>query len=318
MINYFRVIMLKFLRYHVVWIAALLPMLSFADTGMDLTNDLTPNATLPGAPLDPADMTLPDVPVDSTSKPLLQVPSKALSETAIDKTPVPIDTGTEASETPEAIVDVNTAAVITEENEDSKVAELAEKELEAKKAKEEVEAVIGRGGRGVVGYRDFFYPLYHGKPLSYCSLDHKMCGLGMASEYCKLMGYEKATKIMIAHNVGLTLYPNTKMQCKGWRCDGFKLITCAESLKKKPVPDYYYRMQDFSLPRFENYRVAWCYKQKRGCGRRAADAFCRQKGYKRSKGYEKSTQVGSTRTIGSGALCFGSACSGFNRITCYR
>jgi hypothetical protein len=172
--------------------------------------------------------------------------------------------------------------------------------------------------KGVEGYRDFWFPKYHGIRLSYCTDDKKTCGLALASNYCALMGYDKAAKMMIEHNVGLTRYPATDYQCQGWKCDGFKFITCQESLKKKPTPVYYYRMRDFAFPQFENYRVDWCYKQKTGCGKRAADSFCRHLGYRRSKGYEKEVHVSATRTIGSQALCFGQACSGFSRITCYR
>ena len=170
-----------------------------------------------------------------------------------------------------------------------------------------------------MSYRDFFYPTYHGLRLSYCSPDHKVCGKQLASEYCQLLGYEGASKVMIENNVGLTRYPSTNLQCQGWKCDGFKLITCETHLKKTPTPVYYYRMRDFVLPRFENYRVAWCYRANNGCGQRAANAFCRQQGYQFAYHYEPSLiKVAATRTIGSGALCFGDACKAFERITCYR
>ena len=172
--------------------------------------------------------------------------------------------------------------------------------------------------KGVKGYRDFWFPMYHGTRLSYCTDDKKVCGLELASNYCVLMGYDKAAKMMIEHNVGLTRYPTTDDQCQGWKCDGFKFITCQESLDKKPIPVYYYRMKDFAFPRFDNYRVDWCYKQHKGCGRRAANSFCRHIGYRRAKAYEKEAHVPATRTLGSQALCFGQACSGFSRITCYR
>ena len=61
--------------------------------------------------------------------------------------------------------------------------------------------------RDVVGYRDFWFPKYHGMRLSYCSEDHDVCGMELASKYCGLMGYDKASKMMIEHNVGLTRFP---------------------------------------------------------------------------------------------------------------
>lgn len=190
-------------------------------------------------------------------------------------------------------------------------------EAEYKKQFEDIEEAE-EVKRGVVSYRDFFYPKYQGLALSYCLKDDKTCGMTVASQYCRTLGYDKALEFMREHNVGLTSYLDTDLQCQGWKCDGFKLIVCEESLKKKPTPVYYYSYRDFVLPRFENYRVAWCYKDKRGCGKRAANAFCRQQGYRRAKGYERAQNLPATRTIGSGELCYQTGCTGFNRITCYR
>jgi len=167
-------------------------------------------------------------------------------------------------------------------------------------------------------YRDFWYPLYHGMRLSYCSENQKECGLPLASKYCKLMGYEKASEERIEHNVGLTRYPASTKQCQGWRCDGFMFISCEENLKKAEPPIYYYRTQDFVLPRFNNYRVDWCYKRDTKCGSRAANAFCRQQGYRRATSYDKQTKVLATQTVGDQELCFGKTCDGFSHITCYR
>ncbi len=223
-----------------------------------------------------------------------------------------VDTGTDESAT--GIADVNVAAEVNK----TKQFEEAVKLKEARMVQREVEAVLGKEGRGGGGFRDFFYPKYRGMRLSYCAVDNKTCGLELASKYCKLLGYDTASKMMIDHNIGLTRYAASSLKCQGWRCDGFKLITCKNSLKISPTPVYYYRMKDFAVPRFENYRVDWCYKKNKGCGKQAANAFCRKQGYKHARGYEKETKVAATRTIGSGSLCFGQACKGFDRITCYR
>lgn len=167
-------------------------------------------------------------------------------------------------------------------------------------------------------YRDFWYPLYHGMRLSYCSEDHKECGLDLASKYCRLMGYEKAFEARIDHNVGLTRYAGTTHQCKGWRCDGFVFISCEESLTKEEPPIYSYRSYDFVRPRFHNYRVNWCYKKDQGCGSRAANAFCRHQGYRRATVYEKQENLAATQTVADQELCFGKGCDGFSHITCYR
>lgn len=167
-------------------------------------------------------------------------------------------------------------------------------------------------------YRDFWYPLDHGMRLSYCSEDHKECGLALASKYCQLMGYDKASKARIEHNVGLTRYPESTNQCKGWRCDGFMYISCEENIKKAEPAVYSYRSNDFVLPRFKNYRVDWCYKNSKGCGSRAAHAFCRHQGYRRATVFDKQANLPATQTIGDQELCFGKTCDGFSHITCYR
>lgn len=173
--------------------------------------------------------------------------------------------------------------------------------------------------KGVHGYRDFFYPKFDAMRLAYCNQDRSVCGKEIANKYCKIMGYDKAGKIRKEHNVGLTKYAGTQLQCKGWKCDGFKWITCIESLEQKPTAVYYYRYRAFEAPRFDNYRVAWCYKDKRkGCGQRAATAFCRHMGYKKARGIVKDNKIAATRSLGDGTLCFGASCNGFRHITCYR
>lgn len=192
------------------------------------------------------------------------------------------------------------------------------KVAEEKTILHEVEAIIGRNQKNGVGYREFFFPKYHGLPVSYCSQDTSVCGLPIANQYCKLLGYHHAVKMSIEPNVGHTRYLGGDVACRGFACASFKLITCEKSLQKTPTPEYYYRMKRFILPRFENYRVDWCYRHHQGCGKRAADAFCRHQGYLQAKTYSKATHTVATRSIGSEALCFGHQCNSFDSITCYR
>ncbi len=167
-------------------------------------------------------------------------------------------------------------------------------------------------------YRDFWYPLYHGMRLSYCSEDHNECGLALASKYCQSMGYEKAFQARVEHHVGLTRYPASTNQCQGWRCDGFMFISCEATMKKQEPSIASYRFNDFVLPRFKNYRVDWCYQHDKDCGARAANAFCRHQGYQRATVYEKQANLPATQTLGDQELCFGNTCHGFSHITCFR
>ncbi len=167
-------------------------------------------------------------------------------------------------------------------------------------------------------YRSFWLPNYHGERLSYCALDGKECGLAIATRYCKMMGYARADQQIIDHNIGLSRYLSTKARCQGWRCNGFKTIRCVASIPHNPPKPYYYRFRHFVYPRFNNYRVAWCYDGQQGCGRQAAYSFCRRMGYLTTRRYSLQKQIAATKAIGNQKLCFGKECSGFEFIDCYR
>lgn len=167
-------------------------------------------------------------------------------------------------------------------------------------------------------YRNFWSPTYNIERLSYCSLGGKECGLPVANRYCRLMGYEKATKEIIDYNVGVSNYLLSRARCNGWSCNGFMLITCVGAFQHKPPQHYYYRSQRFAFPRFGHYRIDWCYENGKGCGKRAAYSFCRRMGYARVQHYKKEENIGATKAIGNRRLCFGKECSGFSTITCYR
>ena len=167
-------------------------------------------------------------------------------------------------------------------------------------------------------YRDIWQPTYHILRLNYCTLDGKECGLEVASRYCRMLGYNKADKQIIANNVGLTHFLNTKAKCKGWECDGFKMIRCVGNIDHEPPKLYHYRERRFAFPRMDHYRIAWCYENDKNCGREAAYSFCRRMGYLKANDYKKQSQIAATKALGNQKLCFGKACDGFEYITCYR
>ena len=167
-------------------------------------------------------------------------------------------------------------------------------------------------------YRNFLEPIYHVQRLNYCTLDGKACGIPVATQYCKMMGYERADQAIIANNIGLTNYLLIRAQCKGWTCNGFKSITCVGRFSHDPTKNHYYRSQRFFYHRHDHYRVDWCYENGKGCGQRAAYSFCRRMGYMREQQYKQQKKVPATKALGNQKLCFGGACSGFSSITCYR
>src|SRR3990167_9353712 len=128
-------------------------------------------------------------------------------------------------------------------------------------------------------YRAFWYPQFHSESLDYCHCDRQTCGQSVANQYCHLMGYDRAISFKIAHNVGLTRYLQSSQHCKGWNCDGFKQIRCVAQHRHQPTKPYYFRKRVYVYPRYQHYRIAWCYQDHQGCGESAARSFCRRMGY---------------------------------------
>lgn len=167
-------------------------------------------------------------------------------------------------------------------------------------------------------YRNFWSPLYHGQRLDYCMQGGLTCGKCVADQYCNMLGYEKAAKYTKDYNVGFTHFLATNTQCKGWTCNGFKLIRCEAKLTHQPSKAYFYRAREYAFPRYEHYRVDWCYENNKGCGQQAANSFCRRMGYMKAKQFKIQTHISATRALGNQRLCFGNHCRAFSSITCYR
>lgn len=168
-----------------------------------------------------------------------------------------------------------------------------------------------------VEYRNYWQPTYHGERLAYCNVQGQ-CGMDVANCYCQLMGYQRADQQVIADNVGLTHFISSPMRCRGWRCNGFKTIRCMSVVNHIPPKAAYYSLRSYTAPRYNHYRVDWCYDGKKDCGRRAAHSFCRRLGYVGQKGFVIEEAVAATQAIGNQKLCFGPSCKGYKEITCYR
>lgn len=167
-------------------------------------------------------------------------------------------------------------------------------------------------------FRTIWHPTFLGERLDYCSFDGKECGKAVANRYCQMLGYDYSSQNVIAYNVGLTNYFASRVQCKGWRCNGFMAISCATGLSHNPPKPYHYREKQFFYPRYNDYRVDWCYDKNKGCGTRAANSFCSRMGYLQAKHFVKEVQISATKSIGSQELCFGNQCNAFKSILCYR
>lgn len=76
----------------------------------------------------------------------------------------------------------------------------------------------------------------------------------------------------------------------------------------------------FNNPKIGSYRLDWCYTWGDGCGRRAATAWCKRRGYGKAIDFIEDVDVGKqsvvTKVIGSGQLCEEDFCDAFKKIIC--
>ena len=71
----------------------------------------------------------------------------------------------------------------------------------------------------------------------------------------------------------------------------------------------------FTHPRLGGARLDWCLQWSASCGKPAADAYCRSRGFAGALNFSREPGVGRTALM-SGGACNGAACSGFRHITC--
>ena len=166
--------------------------------------------------------------------------------------------------------------------------------------------------------RDFWAPRMDGQRLAYCLVDNHHCGQLVADRYCRLQGYDGSKRIIKDHNIGMAHYLDSKKDCLGWACSGFKLLQCTAQTLHQPPRAYYFRSQRFVVPRFNHFRVDWCYANGKECGARPAFSFCRRMGFRRAIDFKQESNLGATRALGNLRLCFGGDCHGFSEITCKR
>lgn len=160
----------------------------------------------------------------------------------------------------------------------------------------------------------FYNPKHGGDRLDWCLNWGVGCGKQAANAYCKKRGYKKATSFQIAPNIGATQRTRligTGAVCDQGFCDGFKRITC---YKPSPVKKTFYK------PKWNGNRLDWCVNWAQGCGKPAANAYCKAKGYfKGATAWKMQPNIGAsqpTRLIGTGAVCDQGFCDGFQYVTC--
>lgn len=161
----------------------------------------------------------------------------------------------------------------------------------------------------------FNTPMWNGDRLDWCLNGSTGCGKDAADAFCETRGYESAIKFEQAASIGSqqkTRLIATGAVCDQNFCDGFKSITCST-----PRPT----TVTINAPTWKGDRLDWCLNGSTGCGKGAADAFCRAKGLQNAVRFAQAINIGDrpqTRLISTGAVCDQGVCDGFRYIQCMK
>ena len=101
-------------------------------------------------------------------------------------------------------------------------------------------------------------------------------------------------------------------------CGAASAVRASDNPSEKPVPTVH---EMFNAPTWMGDRLDWCLNWSGDCGKPAAKAFCRAKGYEWVNKLDIDPKIGSlhrTRLIGTGTVCDQSFCDGFKFIECSR
>ncbi|PIE60066.1 MAG: hypothetical protein CSA32_00730 [Desulfobulbus propionicus] len=138
-------------------------------------------------------------------------------------------------------------------------------------------------------------PKYRGFGLDWCRTFEHECGPPVAHAYCRSKGHEKALNFTRWNNPGfktMTIGQNSVCDPQHHRCDSFRFITCLSE------------QQEFVNPRLHGYPLDWCKTFASECGRPAAHAFCKARGYNKEVSFMKKEHIsGETMTIGENSIC---------------
>ena len=157
--------------------------------------------------------------------------------------------------------------------------------------------------------KTFNQPRWFDDRLDWCLTWATNCGKPAADNFCKRRRFSGASNFAADPGVGHTRVSSTNQVCKGSFCTGFKFITCTGAIPHNQV---------FANPVWKGHRLDVCLTWATNCGKPAADAFCRNKGFAESIHSVADPEAGrsKTRLIGTDQICDKNFCVGFQMITC--
>lgn len=155
---------------------------------------------------------------------------------------------------------------------------------------------------------NFKNPKAGGVALDWCETWATNCGKPAADYFCRAKGYKKSVSFSKKNDIGYTKILKTNQVCNSPGCDSFKFITC----EKKPVS-----FKRFNKPQYQGVALDWCYTWASNCGTKAANEYCKSKGYNKGVSrFRKWENVGYTKIMRTGQICNSPGCDSFISIDC--
>ena len=146
-------------------------------------------------------------------------------------------------------------------------------------------------------------PKVKGYALDYCRTWGQNCGRPAADAYCRSKGYRRALRYRVKQNAPPTRVIGDGRVCNAPGCDRIDWVACeADGV--------------FKNPQVKGYALDFCRLWGKDCGKPAADAFCRSRGYQGSVDFAVRPDYPPTRVIGTGQICNQSFCDRIVLVTC--
>ena len=156
-------------------------------------------------------------------------------------------------------------------------------------------------------------PKVNGVALDMCKKWGKECGKPAADAYCRAHGYIGALSYKVQYDTPPTRVISTGQICNTSFCDRIVEVKC---FKKRN--SFINRVVTIKNPTVGGLALDLCRDWGKNCGMPAADAYCKDHGYKGALSYKVKKDTPPTRVISTGRICNKSYCDRIVEVKCLR